>query len=190
MLEKKKIFTASDLKIIAFITMIVDHIAYFFYFLFNNNFFYIMRAIGRISMPIYVYLIYQGIKNTSNNIKYRRRIIKCAIITQIFCIMLGKISNVFLPQYNISFYKELNILFSFYISIIIINILEYLSSHKKEKNKFRKFFIMISLCIIMLFYKIVNIEYGLLIPLVIIILYFKEIFDLYIYNCIIESILN
>lgn len=174
MLKRLRLFTASDLKIIAFIAMIVDHIAYFLYFLLNDNSFYIMRAIGRISMPIFTYLIYQGIKNTSNIVKYRRRIIVCAIITQILSILLGGIALKFVPEYNIMLYKELNILFSFYLSIIIITILENLLNNNRKNRICIEFGLIIFLTMILVLYNYVNIEYGLLIPLFIMSLYFKD----------------
>lgn len=174
MLKKLKIFTASDLKIVAFITMVIDHIAYFLYFILNDNIFYIMRAIGRISMPVFAYLIYQGIKNTSNIVNYRRRIILCAIFTQIISIFLGEISLKYVPEYNIMFYREFNILFSFYLSILFIKLVENLLNNKRKNKMWIQFLLIIAMALIIVLYNCINIEYKLLIPLFIMNLYFRD----------------
>lgn len=63
------------LKIIALISMIIDHIGFFW----DINFF---RIIGRISFPIYCFLITKGAKNTKDIKKYMLRVLALAIISQ------------------------------------------------------------------------------------------------------------
>ena len=50
-MKSLKIFSSFDIRIIAIITMIIDHIGYFFYYALENNEYDILRSIGRISMP-------------------------------------------------------------------------------------------------------------------------------------------
>ncbi|MBQ3421276.1 MAG: hypothetical protein IJH34_06330, partial [Romboutsia sp.] len=77
------------LKLIALITMVVDHIG-----LFYNQYFF--RIIGRISFPIYCFLICRGITKTKDIKKYSVRILGLAILSQ--CIFgyigLGDVFNV------------------------------------------------------------------------------------------------
>ena len=65
-MKSLKIFSSFDIRIIAIITMIIDHIGYFFYYALENNEYDILRSIGRISMPLFAFLIYQGYKHTKD----------------------------------------------------------------------------------------------------------------------------
>lgn len=91
------------LKLIALTTMIIDHIGLFW----NINFF---RIIGRVSFPIYCFLIAKGVKKTKNIKKYMIRILMLAIVSQ--CI------------WNYIGYKTLNILFTYFLFIQIIYFLK------------------------------------------------------------------
>ena len=64
-LEKIKVLDATTLKIIAIISMTIDHAGYIF---FDNNF--IMRSIGRIAMPVFSFFISEGYTKTRNKKKY------------------------------------------------------------------------------------------------------------------------
>ncbi len=64
------------LKIIACVTMVLDHIGYFW----NIE---PLRIVGRIAFPIFVYLIYNGYCHTSSKWKYALRLAFFAIATQI-----------------------------------------------------------------------------------------------------------
>lgn len=66
------------LKFIALLTMLIDHIGYL---LFPQ--FFIFRIIGRISFPIFAYLIAIGAKRTSNIKRYSLRLLGFALISQI-----------------------------------------------------------------------------------------------------------
>ena len=75
--------TSNGLKIIAIVTMLIDHIGYYFENNMNNTIYIILRIIGRISMPLFAYLLVQGFFYTQNLKKYILRIFVFAIITQI-----------------------------------------------------------------------------------------------------------
>ena len=66
------------LKIIAIVTMIIDHIGY----LLGDNYFY-LRYIGRLSFPIFLFLIVEGYFKTKNYKKYIIRLITIALISEI-----------------------------------------------------------------------------------------------------------
>ena len=80
---------ANALKIIAIIVMLIDHIGCYFVSRIAPNPYYIMRSIGRLAMPIFLYLIVQGFFYTSNLKKYIFRIFCLATITQVVLIILG-----------------------------------------------------------------------------------------------------
>lgn len=70
------------LKMIAIITMVIDHIGYVF--LTPNTAYYdIARAIGRISFPIFCFLIIEGFFHTRSHINYLIRLIVFAVISEI-----------------------------------------------------------------------------------------------------------
>lgn len=113
----KKFLSNFDLKIIAIITMTIDHIGAIMYP--NID---IFRIIGRISFPIFAFLLVEGFKHTSNKLKYFLRLILFAIITQ--------------PIYDYAFKNhELNILFTFSLSFLLLSSLEFI---KKIINKYSK----------------------------------------------------
>ena len=68
-----------DLKIIAVITMIIDHAGAF---LFPQA--KILRIIGRISFPIFAFLICEGYEHTKDVKKYMLRLLLFAVISEPF----------------------------------------------------------------------------------------------------------
>lgn len=81
MLNSKNKFglTNNQLKIIAMISMIIDHVGVA---LFPGV--EILRILGRISLPIYAYMIAEGCKHTKNRKKYFGMIAIMAVIFQLF----------------------------------------------------------------------------------------------------------
>lgn len=67
-----------QLKIIAVITMIIDHIGLFF---FPEYIFF--RIIGRISFPIFAFLVVEGFYHTSDILKYMIRLGGLAVLSEI-----------------------------------------------------------------------------------------------------------
>lgn len=64
-LQKLRIFNGNSLKILAAIFMLVDHIGILFY---PQEL--IWRIIGRISMPIFAFMIAEGCRYTRNKAKH------------------------------------------------------------------------------------------------------------------------
>lgn len=185
-----KIFTNNFLKIIAIIFMILDHFAYYFSYLLPANVYVTLRIIGRISMPIFSFLIVEGFCHTKNFNKYLIRVGIFALATQISLFLLDKFMYVYNVQtyYNIS--SKFNILFSFFISLIalyfikkVINILFVSKKIKNSKNDIDilknvlKGIIYVSIVTIlsMLFY-IFNFDYGIKVYVLIIGMYLINTF--------------
>ncbi len=70
-------------KIIAMITMFIDHIGYYIFPYYLNEYFIIFRIIGRLAYPIFAYYLALGFKRTSNLKKYILRMFIFALLTQI-----------------------------------------------------------------------------------------------------------
>lgn len=117
-------YNSLTLKLIAIITMTLDHIAIFF-FKSNSPIYYSLRAVGRISFPIFAFLLTVGYFHTKNLKKYLGRLISFALITEII--------------YDYSFYnrfyysKSQNIFFTLTLGIITIYLLD--KTNKLIKNK-------------------------------------------------------
>lgn len=127
-------FSSAALQIIALLTMTIDHIGY--YLLDNNPY---MRIIGRIAMPLFVFMLVEGFVHTSSRKKYFLRILLTALIAEI----------PFFLFYRVLMYPfAINLLFNFLISFIVLLLI--------EKNLL---FLLLSPIAILLA-QVMNIEYG------------------------------
>lgn len=110
--------TSFQLKMIAVVTMIIDHTA--IVFLENGSTEYnVFRAIGRMSFPIFCFLISEGFTYTSDRFKYIRRIGIFAIISEIPYDMLGG-SWVSM--------KHQNVMFTLFIGLVMLWVLDAVSN--------------------------------------------------------------
>lgn len=105
--------TNNGLKIIACLTMLVDHIGYFLFPSILS-----LRIIGRIAFPIFAFCIATGCLYTKNKLKRFLTILGIGIISQLVTIKM--------PFYG-------NVLLTFSFSIILIYL--YLELIKNIKNK-------------------------------------------------------
>ena len=99
--------SGNKLKVLACITMLIDHIGYLLY---PNVM--LLRYIGRISLPLFAFLIAEGCLHTRSKLRYFLSILSMAIFCQsvyvIEDLMDGRMSSLYL-----------NILFTFAFSILI-----------------------------------------------------------------------
>ena len=115
---KFNFLSGNALKIIATITMLIDHIGLIF---FPNTI--IFRIIGRVSFPIFAFFISEGCNHTRNRLKYFITVLICGIIGQSIFFIFRK------------GYFTLNILFTFSVSISVIYLsqwVKYTFYHKKQ----------------------------------------------------------
>lgn len=95
------------LKIIACITMFIDHIGYA---IFNGNASF-FNYIGRFAFPIFAFQISEGYSHTRNIYKYLLRMFIFALISQVPFMLFHSIIN---DEF------ALNVLFTFFLSIVVI----------------------------------------------------------------------
>lgn len=94
--RKYRILSGSVLKLIAVVTMLIDHIGYTLCYtlpfmttpLFTAlgetvTVYFILRKIGRLAFPIYCFLIGEGLRHTRNQIAYLARLLVFALISEI-----------------------------------------------------------------------------------------------------------
>ncbi len=109
------------LKIIALVTMIVDHAAVLF---FDGNM--IMRTIGRIAFPLYITAFAEGYIHTRDRNKYFKRVFLLAVISELF--------------YHFAFWEVTylantrNVIFSFVIAFTAIAISDKLALQEDNKK--------------------------------------------------------
>ena len=79
MAERKGI-SGSTLKIIAIVTMFVDHAGYAFS---NGNHLRFMRIIGRVAFPIFIFLLVEGFVHTHDRRRYALRLAGFALLSEL-----------------------------------------------------------------------------------------------------------
>lgn len=128
----------NSLKIIAMITMFIDH----FGILICPDI-TLFRIIGRISFPIYAYLISEGCKYTKNRKRYFFQVFVLGLICSIVFIFVER-------------YIYFCILITFSISILMIYLVDYV------KKSFKSRWILLILALLGLFFlcKYIEIDYG------------------------------
>ena len=106
--------TTFQIKLIAVVTMLIDHIGVFF---FPQAIF--LRVIGRLSLPLFTWMIANGAYHTHNINKYLIRLFIFALISQIPFALAN--------QYNPSIadpYRYLNVLFTLFLGLLAIKIIK------------------------------------------------------------------
>lgn len=118
----KKCLSNFDLKILALVTMTIDHIGV----IFEPSFYDVYRIIGRISFPIFAFLLTEGYIHTKSLKKYFFRLLILAIISEV-------IYDYFL--YDKLFYLGANnIFFTLFLGLLTLSLLD------KSKMLIRKYF--------------------------------------------------
>ena len=168
----------NQLKIIAVVTMIIDHLGYYFRSYINNSVYYILRAIGRISMPLFAFILVQGFFHTKDIKKYVVRVFSVAIITQ----LVIYVAHIFdKDAYNLSVNTQLNILFSYTLSLITLWLIHEKTIINKlncNQNIVLKIFLIITIIGIFVF---IPIDYTIYVPMLITLFYFIEKLKITIY---------
>lgn len=163
-LKKIQILDSTSLKIIAIISMTIDHMGYVF---FDNNSF--LRAIGRIAMPIFSFFIAEGYRYTGSKKKYLTRLGIFALISEIpfdLC-FFGKV-----------YFRHQNIMFTFFISVLALILFDLIRGKKdNDKNKYdsgRTVLAVFVVGIIGIISSLLGTDYGILAVISVLIFYITE----------------
>lgn len=99
--------------------MLIDHVAAIFPI--SSQYSNIMRGIGRISFPIFAFVLVEGFYHTRDRKRYMLRLLTFALITELF-FNLAISQNIFYPWHQ-------NVLFTFLISLFVLDRID------KEQNQ-------------------------------------------------------
>ncbi|MBI2034854.1 MAG: hypothetical protein HYT11_03940 [Candidatus Levybacteria bacterium] len=146
--------TAFDIKVIAIVTMLIDHIGLAFFFPLSPAYI-LFRLIGRLSFALFAFLIANGAYYTKNMKKYLIRLFIFAFVSQFPYLF-------FHQQRDPSFFR-LNIFFTLFIGLLTIAII------MRTKKKLIRGFIIISAVFAA---ELLQCEYGAVGVLTILIFYF------------------
>ena len=102
----KKCLSNFDLKLIAIITMTIDHIGV----VFGTPFYNLLRAVGRLSFPIFAFLLTEGYVHTNSFSKYFFRLLVLALISEVIYDYVFYGSFIYLEANNIFFTLALGLL--------------------------------------------------------------------------------
>lgn len=102
----KKCLSNFDLKLIAIITMTIDHIGV----VFGTPFYNLLRAVGRLSFPIFAFLLTEGYVHTKSFGKYFFRLLVLAVISEVIYDYIFYGSFIYLGANNIFFTLALGLL--------------------------------------------------------------------------------
>lgn len=137
-------FNGNVLKFLAIIFMILDHTRAA---VVDGNVW--MNYIGRLSFPIFAFLISEGFIHTSSYLKYLLRLVIFAVISEIpfnvFCS-----SETFFPQYQ-------NVLFTFVLSVLALGLIDFA---KKEPTLPKVVGAGLGTVIIVFLAEVLKVDYG------------------------------
>lgn len=168
--EKYGHFSGEQLKVIALIFMVIDHIG--FRLMYSNSTCNIeiyrrigefFRILGRISFPIFAFLVVEGFRHTSNTKKYAIRLLVAAIISEIpFDLMCFLNINTFNGKYAWFVLDNQNVMITFLLAIIMLSVIEEYKLRKTSYYAYYEYVIVIVTCIVAYIVRCDYIYYGIL----------------------------
>ncbi len=111
------------LKIIAMVTMLIDHLTAVFV-PYDSWLYMIGRSVGRLSFPIFCFLITEGHRHTRDIKKYLFRLLIFAFISEIPFDMAF-----YYPFSDSNYMYHQNIYFTLFIGLLVITIIDYIEDY-------------------------------------------------------------
>lgn len=122
----RKFLNSFQLKIIALITMTIDHLGFFRTLTNNPDVNSVFRIIGRISAILFLFVLVEGLHHTRSKPKYILRLYVAGVVTGIVNHIFGSYTH----------FRLGNIFFTFFYAALFIYLIEYIISNLKNKKVF------------------------------------------------------
>lgn len=120
----KKGLSANQIKLIAAVSMLIDHVGYFLFPTVT-----VFRIIGRLAFPIFAFFVAEGCRYTKNRLRYWGKIGVCAVAFQVVTIL--SVGGFGAPiSFDVIFSVPLNIFFTFAVAILICYLFDFVKSKK------------------------------------------------------------
>lgn len=134
--------SGSTLKFIAMLTMLIDHIGATIVLQFvqrnSDNFdalgnvrmtgmvvlYYVLRGIGRLAFPIFIFLLLEGFQYTHNRFRYIGRLLLFAILSEIPFDLAVNLSVKWILKGHFLEFTSQNVFFTLAIGMIVLTVLE------------------------------------------------------------------
>ena len=127
-LSGKKGLSSTTIKIIAVITMFIDHLATIFFPTGDTLLVSIMHLVGRIAFVLFAFCIAEGFSHTSNRKKYALRLIVAAVLSE-------PVYNIALVKDPTLFFRQQNVIFTFFIAFCALCMIEKIKNKDGLKGK-------------------------------------------------------
>lgn len=114
--------SALALRIVACVCMLLDHIGYCFAG--RYPFLEPLRWIGRIAFPLYVFLIVNGFRHTSDRLRYALRLFLFALLSQVPFALMFHHGDIF---------GKLNVFFTLLIALLVVWATDELRNRRRTK---------------------------------------------------------
>ena len=134
--------SAYMIKLIACISMLLDHIGYY-----SSNDGLPLRVLGRLAMPIYAFFIAEGYRRTKNRLNYALRLLLFAVISEV-PFDLYFFGRTYFPGYQ-------NVFFMLFLALIAIWVFDELS--KRYESRIPAFLSLIAFCAVS---ELIHSDYG------------------------------
>ena len=144
------------LKYIALFSMFLDHIGVIGKAFLSKNVYFLLRAVGRLSFPLFCFILAEGFFHTKNRKKYQQRLFIFALLSEIpydlaFHYLPASTLNSVLHLQKLSFtdfsaaFQEQNVLFTLFLGFTAMILMENASQYRRNAF-YRNFDILIIFC--------------------------------------------
>ncbi|MDD6587299.1 MAG: TraX family protein [Anaerobutyricum hallii] len=144
------------LKYIALFSMLLDHIGVIGRAFLSKNVYFLLRAVGRLSFPLFCFILAEGFFHTKNRKKYQQRLFIFALLSEIpydlaFHYLPAATLNSVLHLQKLSLtdfsaaFQEQNVLFTLFLGFTAMILMENASQYRQNAF-YRNFDILIIFC--------------------------------------------
>lgn len=120
----KKGLSINQIKVIAAVSMLIDHVGYFIFPKVT-----LLRVIGRLAFPLFAFCIAEGCRYTRNRLRYWLQMVICAVVFQVVAIFSVGGFDAFLGGNALSL-VPINIFGTFSVGILICYLFDAVKSKK------------------------------------------------------------